>query len=45
MIKKFVLMAFLVFCITALTACNTMQGLGKDIESAGEAIERAADKK
>ncbi|MGQ5522510.1 entericidin A/B family lipoprotein [Chitinimonas sp. PSY-7] len=27
-----------------LTACNTMQGIGKDIKKGGEAIERAADK-
>ena len=24
------------------TACNTMQGIGKDIERGGQAIERAA---
>jgi predicted small secreted protein len=26
----------------ALAGCNTMSGLGKDIESAGEAIQRGA---
>lgn len=25
------------------TACNTVQGVGQDIESAGKAIEKAAD--
>ena len=25
----------------ALTACNTVRGMGKDIESAGEAIQRS----
>lgn len=25
------------------TACNTVQGVGKDIESAGDAIQKAAD--
>lgn len=27
----------------ALTACNTTEGLGKDIEAAGEGIQDAAD--
>ena len=26
-----------------LTACNTVRGLGRDVESVGEAVERAAD--
>jgi predicted small secreted protein len=26
------------------TACNTVQGLGKDIERGGQAIEKAANK-
>lgn len=25
-----------------LSACNTVQGVGKDVQSAGDAIERAA---
>jgi len=29
----------------ALTACNTMQGLGKDVQKAGEVVEDAAKKK
>ena len=28
--------------IVSLSACNTMQGLGKDIEKGGQAIERVA---
>jgi predicted small secreted protein len=28
----------------ALTGCNTMKGLGKDVEKAGEAIQRKADR-
>jgi predicted small secreted protein len=28
----------------ASAACNTMQGLGKDIEKGGQAIEKAANK-
>jgi predicted small secreted protein len=27
---------------TALAGCNTMSGLGRDIEAAGEAIQRGA---
>ena len=26
-----------------LAACNTMEGLGKDVEKGGEALQRAAD--
>lgn len=36
----------LLFCMGAgllLTACNTVQGLGKDIEATGEAIENTAN--
>ena len=28
----------------SLSACNTMAGLGKDMESLGSAIEKSADK-
>ncbi|HEY8855998.1 MAG TPA: entericidin A/B family lipoprotein [Rugosibacter sp.] len=28
--------------ITLLAACNTVQGLGKDIEKGGEAIQRSS---
>jgi predicted small secreted protein len=45
MIKKIVLTALALFILTILTSCNTMQGLGKDIKGAGEAIEDAADGK
>lgn len=31
-------------CALALAGCNTMYGLGKDIEKAGEAISGAAKK-
>lgn len=29
--------------VAALVACNTMRGFGKDMENAGEAIQRAGD--
>ena len=34
----------IVVAMLTLTACNTMEGLGKDIKSGGEAIEEAATK-
>lgn len=30
-------------CLFLLTACNTVEGAGRDIESAGEGIQDAAD--
>ena len=32
------------FALIALSACHTVEGVGKDIKSAGTAIEGAADK-
>ena len=32
----------LMFTILALSACNTLEGAGKDIQKAGEAVEKAA---
>jgi entericidin B len=29
-----------IFCIFVLTGCNTMHGVGKDLEKAGEAVQR-----
>jgi predicted small secreted protein len=31
------------FAGTALTACNTLEGVGEDVQDAGEAVEDAAD--
>jgi len=37
-----------ILCIVAaalaLAACNTVEGLGKDVKKGGEAIEKAADR-
>ncbi len=41
MIKKLFL---LIAACSLLAACNTMQGMGKDIKKAGEKIEEAASK-
>jgi entericidin B len=32
---------FLIVAAFSLSACNTVQGLGKDIEKGGEAIQKA----
>ncbi len=31
-------------CVVALAACNTFEGVGKDVKKAGQAIEKAAEK-
>jgi predicted small secreted protein len=36
--------AVLAVWVVVLAGCNTMQGLGKDVEKAGEAIQRKANK-
>ena len=35
---------FAIACLLTLSACNTVQGMGKDIEKGGQAIEKAASK-
>lgn len=35
--------AVLVLLCLALTACNTVAGVGKDLQKAGEAIQKSAD--
>lgn len=35
-------MVVLLVAVAALTACNTMQGVGKDVKKAGESLENAA---
>ena len=34
----------LIICVAMLSACNTVEGVGKDVKKAGEAIEKAVDK-
>ncbi len=41
MIKTIILAAL---CFVFLAGCNTVKGLGKDIESGGQAIERSSGK-
>jgi len=39
-----IITAALSLILLALTACNTVEGIGRDIESAGEAIQGAGQK-
>jgi len=41
MSRKTLAIALLVLAASALSACNTVKGLGRDIESVGEAGDRA----
>jgi len=34
----------IVAAVLALSACNTIEGMGKDVKKGGEAIEKAADR-
>ncbi len=41
MIKKILLILALVLVALSSLACNTVKGIGRDIETAGEAVEGA----
>ncbi len=32
-----------VLCLVVLTACNTVRGVGRDVESVGKSVEKTAD--
>ncbi len=42
--KKLTVAALLVSFVLLLSACNTISGVGKDVQKAGEAVEGAAKK-
>jgi predicted small secreted protein len=42
MTRKFAIVA-MVAATLILTGCNTVKGVGRDVKSAGKAVERAAD--
>ena len=42
--KRITLITLMIIAAAQLAACNTMQGVGKDIKKGGEAIEKAATK-
>lgn len=43
--SKIALLLMMVTFAFALSACNTVEGVGKDVKKVGEEIEEAADKK
>ncbi len=43
--NKLLLIALGIVALVGLSACNTMRGLGQDVQKAGSAIEDAAKKK
>lgn len=42
MIKRAIALMLAGAAITAITACNTIEGVGKDVSSAGRAVSDAA---
>ncbi|HYR25456.1 MAG TPA: entericidin A/B family lipoprotein [Aquabacterium sp.] len=42
--KRLIVSALVAMSVLGLSACNTVHGLGQDIEKAGEAISGAAKK-
>lgn len=42
--QRFAAFIAMVFLLMGLAACNTVQGIGKDIKKGGEAIEKAGSK-
>ena len=40
--RLFALLLLASFSTFAMTACNTMAGIGKDVQKGGEAIEKSA---
>ena len=42
--RLFALLLLTMFSASALTACNTMAGAGKDVQKVGEKVEDAAKK-
>lgn len=41
---KLVLLAMIIASVFTLTACNTVEGVGKDVKKVGDKIEDAAGK-
>ena len=42
-IKKHIFPALVTLAALSVTACNTIQGVGQDVESVGEKIEETAE--
>jgi predicted small secreted protein len=44
MIKRLAVIIVITFFVAVLTGCNTVHGLGKDIESLGQAMKQSSHK-
>ena len=44
-IAKLLALSFAISSLFALAGCNTVKGVGQDVQKAGSAIENAAEKK
>jgi len=44
MMKKLAAFAAMAGIVVGISACNTVEGAGKDVKATGQAIENAADK-
>ena len=44
MLNKLLALAIFAAIAVSVTACNTVEGAGKDVKATGQAIENAADK-
>ncbi len=42
-VKKITILAAATAALLSLAACNTVEGVGKDVKSTGKAIEHTAD--
>jgi predicted small secreted protein len=42
---KFIQVTLAALFVLAITGCNTIEGVGKDIQKAGESLENSAKKK
>ena len=42
MLKKFAVLAALAGIVVGLSACNTVEGAGKDVKAAGQAVSDSA---
>jgi len=41
--RNYILILIVLFATIAVTGCNTMKGAGKDVEDAGQNIQKSAD--
>jgi predicted small secreted protein len=44
MVRKLIFTVLTIMYLTAATGCHTIHGVGQDIESAGDSIQKATDK-